>query len=351
MYKETESISSILKHLKEDTRYKEFNVNNSGIILIDGKQYTPQEIKSIKTFKVEEGLDAEEKVLIYQIITFDGVVAYSLDVYGMYSNSLADKYKDVMNSLSGNASEREMARLICNQLQLEKKNRCLKMLNEDLNTFVHTASHDLLAPLANIEMSIRLITELQVTDAELQDYIRIMKVSIQKFRELVLDISAIGVIEGDMLALQSVNVDEMIANVEWSLNAAIEKEHAVISKNIEVKYLMFSRKNLRSILYNLVSNAIKFHNGTAPLITIEVKKCEHGVTLTVEDNGIGIPESDQTRIFNLYGRLHEKVQGKGIGLYLAKKIIDSIEGTITVESEVDKGTKFTLFFPSHTDAD
>lgn len=346
MSKELETISSVLSNLKDVGEYNEFTVDAEGIVIIKGKQYTPHEVNFIKTYRLAGQSDVADEAIIYVVITCDGTTAFSLDADGLYAEHLDHEYAELIRSVPGNHFEKTIAKLVCTQLHLEKRNKRLKTVNEDLNNFVHTASHDLLAPLANIEMSIRLMAEPELTAEELKDYLRIMQVSIRKFRELVVDISSIGVIEGDMLTLQSVDVKEMIGEVEWSLNTAIEKEQAVISKNIEVHYLMFSRKNLRSILYNLVSNAIKFHNGTPPLIKIEVKRSGKGVKLSVEDNGVGIPQANMDRIFGLYGRLHHQVEGKGIGLYLAKKIIDSIEGSITVESEVNKGARFTLFFPN-----
>ncbi|MNY77877.1 Alkaline phosphatase synthesis sensor protein PhoR [compost metagenome] len=66
--------------------------------------------------------------------------------------------------------------------------------------------------------------------------------------------------------------------------------------------------------------------------------------LSVEDNGLGMSKGDLARIFDMYGRLHQDIEGRGIGLYLAKKIVDATSGNIHVESEVGKGSKFTISF-------
>ena len=107
---------------------------------------------------------------------------------------------------------------------------------------------------------------------------------------------------------------------------------------------MFSKKNLRSIVFNLVSNAIKFKREVNPVITIKTLMHDDQIILSVQDNGRGMAEKELEGIFDIYGRLHQDIEGSGIGLYLTKKIINSAGGNIEVESEVGKGSKFTFSF-------
>ncbi|RWY54346.1 chemotaxis protein CheB [Mucilaginibacter gilvus] len=231
------------------------------------------------------------------------------------------------------------------QVELDRKNKSLERINADLDNFVHTASHDLLAPLANIETSIGVMNLIKVTDPGLSKFITIINSSVRKFRTLINDISVIARIEGDMISMEMVNMEEIIANIEWSLEARIKKTGALITKNLEVKEVLFSKKNLRSILYNLVANGIKFTNGNIPLIHIAIFKDAEHIILTVNDNGIGIAKNQVDIIFSMYGRLNKELEGQGIGLYLAKKIIDAANGNITVDSEMGKGSTFSIFLP------
>lgn len=210
---------------------------------------------------------------------------------------------------------------------------------------MHTASHDLLAPLANIETSIGVMNLIKVTDPGLSKFITIINSSVKKFRTLINDISVIARIEGDMLTMEMVDVAEIIANIEWSLESRIKKSGTVITKNLEIKQILFSKKNLRSILYNLVANGIKFTNGSSPLIHIAIIKTTDHILLSVNDNGIGIAKNQVDIIFSMYGRLNKEMEGQGIGLYLAKKIIDAANGNMTVESEMGKGSTFSIFLP------
>ena len=167
--------------------------------------------------------------------------------------------------------------------------------------------------------------------------------SIKKFSMLIKDIGTIAKIEAEMITMEMVDLDEIINNVEWSLANKIESTGAVITRELEVKHILFSKKNFRSILYNLVSNAVKFKRDENPLIHIHcVKEGEH-IILTVRDNGMGIPKVRLNKIFEMYGRLHQDIEGHGIGLYLAKKIVDAAGGNIIVESEPGKGSKFIIY--------
>lgn len=237
------------------------------------------------------------------------------------------------------------------QLELDKKNESLLRINADLDNFVHTASHDLLAPLANIEMSIDMMNQIHITDPKLIAFLNIINSSIKKFRALVSDIATIGKLESGMLEIEMIDIDEIINNIEWSLEDKIKSSGAVINRDFEVKQILFSRKNLRSILYNLISNGIKFKSDRPPVINIHTAKDGDNVMLSVQDNGIGISSEELDKIFDIYGRLHYEVEGHGIGLYLAKKIVHAANGNIVVESKVGKGSKFTILLkaaPEHS---
>ena len=229
------------------------------------------------------------------------------------------------------------------QLELDKKNKSLLRINADLDNFVHTASHDLLAPLGNIEISIEIMNSVKVIDPELNKFLSIINTSVKKFRSLITEIATIAKVESDMITMEMVNVEEIIKNIEWSLDDKIKTSRAIINTDLQVKSILFSKKNLRSILYNLISNSIKFRRDVSPIINITTIKDKENIILSIQDNGIGIDKSDIGKIFDIYGRLHKDVEGQGIGLYLAKKIVDAASGNIIVESEPGKGTKFSIY--------
>jgi two-component system CheB/CheR fusion protein len=230
------------------------------------------------------------------------------------------------------------------QLELDKKNKSLVMINADLDNFVHAASHDLLNPLANIETSIDVMNRINLNDKKLSEFLKIINLSIKKFRGLVTDIGTIAKIEGDVLKTEMVDIDSIIDNIEWSLENKIKESGTTIIKNLDVRLIPFSKKNLRSIVYNLVSNGIMYRGEKPPVIRIATKNDGENIVLTVEDNGMGMTERGLAKIFEMYGRLNQDMEGQGIGLFLAKKIINAAGGRIEVQSEPSKGSKFTVFF-------
>lgn len=226
--------------------------------------------------------------------------------------------------------------------ELDAKNKSLTRINADLDHFIHAASHDLLAPLGNIETSINVMNNIALSDAKLKDILNIINKSVKTFRLLITDISVIAKVEGDMTQMELVNIDEVLDNVEWSLKDKIEISGGVVLRNIEVKEIWFSRKNLRSILFNLISNAVKFRGEMSPVVHVHTVKSGDEIILSVKDNGKGMEKEGMNKIFDMYGRLHQNVEGSGIGLYLAKKIINATGGSVEVESELGKGSEFTI---------
>ncbi len=228
------------------------------------------------------------------------------------------------------------------QLELDKKNKTLQRINADLDNFVHAASHDLLAPLSNIQGSISVINKMKVDNPDLNRFLNIIDTSVKKFSALVKDIATIAKTENDAITKEMVDLDELIGNIEWSLENKIQASGAVINKDFQVKQILFSKKNLRSILYNLISNAIKFKSDAVPVVNIHTTLANDNIILTVQDNGIGINRDGLDKIFDVYGRLNQAIEGQGVGLYLAKKIVNAANGNIVVESEPGVGSKFTV---------
>jgi two-component system CheB/CheR fusion protein len=235
------------------------------------------------------------------------------------------------------------------QQELDEKNKTLLRINADLDHFIHAASHDLLAPLSNIETSINIMNKISLSEPKLIDFLNIINMSVKKFRELIKDIATIAKVENDMIDQEIVDLEDIINNIEWSLENKIVESGAIITRELQVKQVLFSKKNLRSIVYNLVSNAIKFRRKEKPVIHIAIKKEGNHIVLSVQDNGKGIAKNGIDKIFDMYGRLNNDVEGHGIGLYLAKKIVNAAGGTILLESEPGIGSKFMIYIKTEAE--
>jgi two-component system sensor histidine kinase/response regulator len=232
--------------------------------------------------------------------------------------------------------------------ELEHKNSELVKVNNDLDNFIYTASHDLKAPMANIEgLLTALFQEFNLQD---EGYVKIKEMtllSIKKFKNTILDLTKVSNIQKENFDdVEIVQIDELLEEVKINIKANIEKTKAQLLFNLEVPQIRFSKKNMRSILYNLVSNAVKYSSpDRLPVIHIDTKKTEEGeILLTVSDNGLGMDPAYQHKLFGMFKRLHDHVEGSGIGLYIVKRIIENNGGRIEVKSELDVGTTFSLYF-------
>lgn len=232
------------------------------------------------------------------------------------------------------------------QQDLYKTNKNLARINGDLDNFVLAASHDLLGPIGNIEVSIDMLkTKDLISDPQVHEYLNIIDGSVKKFRTLIKELSAIGKIENEMSEMKPVDLNGIIDEIKLSIADKIKSARAVITTDLKVAQIRFSKKNLRSILYNLITNAIKYKSAERdPVLIISTIKEKDYVLLSIKDNGVGIAKDKIPKIFNIYGRIQTDIEGQGIGLYLARKIVDASGGYLSAESEPGKGSIFNIYF-------
>jgi len=290
----------------------------------------------------------EETIIedINQVLVGDTVVTKEIEsVNGRWYQVMTMPYVKLINNKTSGAiiTFNDITTLKNIQQQLDKKNEVLTRINADLDNFVHTASHDLIDPLNSIEGSISLISAISPNDPELNEVLPIITGSVKKFRSLISEIAVVAKIENNAIETEPVDLDELLDNIEWSLSERINANGAVIKRDVQVKQVIFSRKNLRSILYNLIANAIKYRSERPPVIVVKFMQENNQTVLSVQDNGRGIEKRHRDTIFNKYTRLHSEGEGFGIGLYLTSKIVNASEGRIAVDSEPGEGSTFTIY--------
>ncbi|WP_051313229.1 PAS domain-containing sensor histidine kinase [Sporocytophaga myxococcoides] len=228
---------------------------------------------------------------------------------------------------------------------LSDKNEQLNKVNKDLDTFVYTASHDLKAPINNIEGLISVMENNAGSPPETYETVQMMRESIDKFKGTINDLSTIAKIEKEGGILVPVEFEELFEEVKFNLKEEIKKTEASISSDFSMTpTIKFSRKNLRSIMHNLLSNAIKFKaTDRVPEIFVSTEKINNYIILKVKDNGLGIKEEDKEKVGALYQRLNPEIEGSGVGMNIVKKIIDNNGGKIEIDSEVGKGSIFKIY--------
>jgi PAS domain S-box-containing protein len=239
--------------------------------------------------------------------------------------------------------------LIQHQKQLEEKINELNRINSNLEEFIHVISHDLKEPLRKIVMYNERInkTDLSETDTK---YLNVMKLSALRLNSLVDDLVNYSSHTKQEERTQ-VNLMEIIAEVNDDLELIINDKKA----NFEIgklPVLQASKVQMRQLFSNLISNAIKYSKaGIPPVIQIfqieDFESADKFVKIQIKDNGIGMEKNHLLKIFTIFQRLHAKNEysGNGIGLAICKKIMENHSGNITVESNLNEGTTFNLYFP------
>ena len=226
----------------------------------------------------------------------------------------------------------------------------LKKINHDLDNFIYTASHDLKAPITNVEGLMNALTksfsEETSGKAQVKNIVKMIFQSIERFKATIGDLSDIAKIERTFQEdQQELDISEIIEDVKISISEYIKDNKAHIYTNCISEKIFFSKKNFKSIIYNLISNAIKYSNpDRPPEINISCTKTDNYLIVIVRDNGLGIPANKIHTIFEMFKRLHSHVEGSGLGLFIVKRMIENANGKIEVESEAGKGSAFSIYF-------
>lgn len=226
--------------------------------------------------------------------------------------------------------------------------RELTQNNKDLKQFSYITSHNLRAPLSNLTGLLNLIEDIPIDNQELKEILNGFNKSTHLLNETINDLVKVIIIKDNpSIQKEAVLLKEIFENVFNQLSFQIELYKPIIKLNFEKVFVLNTNKAyIESILLNLLTNAIKYKSENRKLkITINASEVDNTVSLIFKDNGIGIDlERNRDKVFGLYQRFHNYPDSKGLGLYLVKSQVETMGGTISIESEVNKGTTFTLTF-------
>jgi two-component system phosphate regulon sensor histidine kinase PhoR len=213
-------------------------------------------------------------------------------------------------------------------------------------TLLDTISHDIKTPLSSLVLTIDMLKKVPSEDStRFQSILKIVENGITKIKDIIVELTDARKEENRYKVEEELlSFEHILEDVRLTLAGTIEESGATINSEINVSEITFSRRKLRSIIYNLVNNAIKFKcTDCKPEIFIKTTTEEEFIVISVKDNGIGIDPSKQEAIFSKYFRLENAIEGSGIGLYLVKEIVNTAGGKISLESEPGKGSEFKIY--------
>ncbi len=239
------------------------------------------------------------------------------------------------------------------------KNEELELKNHELQQFAWVVSHDLNEPIRKIQIFIKIIKDLYLAkDDKAVDYVNRTIKSAERMQTLITDLLAYSRLSAKVQP-EKTDLNEVLQEVLSDFDYLIERKNATIKTNV-LPTIDSIPSQLRQVFQNLIGNALKFSNNTEnPIIEItselietkdfDAKPSPNGdyCRITVKDNGIGFDEIYLDRIFIIFQSLNDRqsYEGTGIGLAIAKKIIEKHNGLITAKSQIGKGASFIMVLP------
>lgn len=220
--------------------------------------------------------------------------------------------------------------------------------NNDLEQFSYIISHNLRAPVANIIGLAEELARDQIARGENNLLTEYLVSSTKKLDAVIIDLNAILHVKREFIEnKESISLSRLLEEVLTNIPNLIRDQKVTFITDFSAGDELWALKSfMHSIFYNLISNSIKYRQSASnPVIDIKSERVGDKLILNFSDNGIGIDLiKNKGQVFGLYKRFHSHVEGNGMGLFMVKTQIETLGGTISVESEVDRGTEFRLEF-------
>ncbi|HIA11523.1 MAG TPA: PAS domain S-box protein, partial [Flavobacteriales bacterium] len=225
--------------------------------------------------------------------------------------------------------------------------RALRATNRELNTFMYKASHDLKGPLSSMFGLINLTRE-ETNDPLVHRYLDLILSSVGKLDNILDDLIQITIIKQGKVQQEPVRISELIKDVLAAFSSLKDFNEVKITVNNKLNSpFACDSRLLKTILRNLLENAIKYRNASIKnsFANIEIHKKGEKILIEIADNGIGIPTKYHGDIFDMFFRANETSKGSGLGLYIVKNAVEKLGGTIKIKSNPNAGTTFTIYLP------
>jgi signal transduction histidine kinase len=217
--------------------------------------------------------------------------------------------------------------------------------NKNLEQYAYIVSHNLRGPVANILGVARLLEMNGATTEDKQLSLQHLFNSTRRLDDVVGDLNLILQMQSVNEQREEVDLHDLVKDIELSIQDVVRKSNVEIATSFNVRSIATVRSYLYSIFYNLITNSIKYRqDGIRPIIRIVSEIENDRIRIRFADNGLGIDlETHREKLFGLYKRFHlDHAEGKGVGLFMTKTQVEALGGKISVTSQVNIGTEFTV---------
>jgi signal transduction histidine kinase len=234
--------------------------------------------------------------------------------------------------------------------ELEAQRSAVREIGQLKRDLVSTLAHDIKGPLTSIVGFAELLEEGFLQGAEAIDAARTIRTNGQRLATLINDVVALSRVEDDQLEFASDRLNALEV-----LDAAVESMRAEreidVQRDVDPAFVRGDAARLRQVFEHLLRNAIKYSPDGQP-VRIVVRANGSRISIAFTDGGIGIPPEELPELFKRFARASNarklKLAGTGVGLFIAKTIVERFDGTLTVESRLAEGSTFTITLPSAT---
>lgn len=261
-----------------------------------------------------------------------------------YENSRLKTENEVLIIEGRNPNRDKVERKIAAQ------NAQLVKYNKELEQFTYVATHDLKSPLANIEGYLDLLElDIENPSDDVKDSMKWLKYSVSEAQGVIRALTnALKARNKKNELLSPIDLEELVESILSGMRSRILANKIVFIINFtEINLLNYYPVALRSILQNIISNAIQYSSETTdPEIFLQTEKTKDSVRISIRDNGSGIDlGKNKEKVLGLFKRVNNDDSGSGIGMYIVQKLLENYGGTLELESELGTGSTFTVVIP------
>jgi signal transduction histidine kinase len=274
--------------------------------------------------------------------------------------SLKEKIKDFVSSnftkrttLAINSSPYEIDILATNFSIMEQhivdQMNVLKETNKELQMLFYRASHDLKSPLSTVK-GLTNLAKKEISDKTAVKYFSMINQCWEKLGDIVDELGMVTELKGEQTTSEVIDFEEIILSAFSEFKSLPNFESIILSTNISLeKEFYASSKLLKIIFRHLIENGIKYSKIGGGQSYIKISICfeeNELLKINIEDNGIGIDKEIHRKIFDMFFRGTNLAGGTGLGLFIVQNSLQKLNGAINLESELDKGTTFTILLPN-----
>lgn len=234
------------------------------------------------------------------------------------------------------------------QQSVLKKNEELKKINSELDNFVYSVSHDLRSPLLSLKGILMLIFEIDKNlSPETEEYLEMAETSVNRLDGTIQEILEYSRNARLKVKPSWVDLNPMVHaifdDIKFSTNTTVAFKTTFNGSS----RILSDHARINTVLKNLIGNAVKYksNNTDSPFVHLELENTENQIIIKVIDNGEGISDEAQKRVFEMFYRGTKNSIGTGLGLYICKEIINKLNGNLSLESKLDQGTTVTVVLP------